>query len=225
MNRRPTKTSTGKISSRRTTRRRWRKTSRALTATLCAATLLTSSCGGGGAADDDASRLPDPNFELEFEEVQEEAGVDWKAELAQLRNTPVAFAASAAVGSLPGRASVDDGGGAHYAIPIDVAPGPNGHAPSLALQYSSHSGNGLYGVGFSVGTASQVSRCQRTMAKDGEFEALTMGQSDPICYGGQRLVLATGTYGNAGSTYRLETVSARRAPRRRAHRSAPPSAV
>lgn len=186
------------------------KASRALVASLCAATLVTSSCGGGGGAGDDAPEPPDPNFEFEFEDARQEGGVGWEAELAQLRSAPVQLAASAGVGSLPGRAWADDGGGAHYAIPIDVAPGPNGHAPSLSLGYSSHGGNGLYGVGFSVGTASQVTRCQRTMAKDGEFEALTMGQFDPICYGGQRLILSAGTYGLSGSEYRLESDPSKR---------------
>ena len=78
------------------------------------------------------------------------AGGDWQAELDQLRNAGVSFAASAEVGTLLGRAWSDDAGAAHYAIPLEVAPGPNGFAPSLTLQYSSQSGNGLYCMGFSV---------------------------------------------------------------------------
>lgn len=180
------------------------KLARSLVASLCATTLVTASCrAGGGGPEDPPDRDPQTVFEVDG--VDQQAGGNWLAELEQLRNQPVVFAQSAEVGALPGRSWVDDSGGAHYSIPIDVAPGPNGFAPSLSLQYSSRSGNGLYGVGFSVATGALVQRCQRTMAKDGYYEELHMDETDPVCYGGQRLVLEGGVYGATGSTYRLET--------------------
>jgi hypothetical protein len=39
-------------------------------------------------------------------------------------------------------------GAASYRIPLDVPPGPGGLAPQLALVYSSHAGDGPFGVGW-----------------------------------------------------------------------------
>lgn len=47
-------------------------------------------------------------------------------------------------------------GAATYRIPIDVPPGPAGHAPRLALTYSSRGGDGPYGVGWRLSIASEV---------------------------------------------------------------------
>ncbi|MGH1348969.1 MAG: polymorphic toxin-type HINT domain-containing protein [Nannocystales bacterium] len=180
-----------------------RKLGRSAVAALCSLTLVSASCGGsgGGGAQD-----------LEIEggtELRTVVG-DWLPELVQLRYDVPDFDDSAAVGALPARSWVDDGGGAHYAIPLDVAPGPAGYAPSLSLSYSSQGGNGTFGVGFSVAGTAMVTRCQRNLAKDAYYEALTLGVEDPICYGGERLVLWQGTYGAPGSTYRLESDPSKR---------------
>jgi hypothetical protein len=52
---------------------------------------------------------------------------------------------------LPGKASVDPNGNASYTIPISVPPGTAGQAPSLSFQYNNQSGNGLLGMGWSLG--------------------------------------------------------------------------
>ncbi len=46
--------------------------------------------------------------------------------------------------------AVGSSGGARLSIPIQVPPGPGGYVPSLALAYSSHSGDSQYGVGWSL---------------------------------------------------------------------------
>ena len=48
-------------------------------------------------------------------------------------------------------------GTASFSIPLPVSPGRGGLQPSLALTYDSGSGNGLFGIGWSVGLPS-VSR-------------------------------------------------------------------
>ncbi len=48
-------------------------------------------------------------------------------------------------------AVTDNTGAAKFEIPIQVPPGPGGLAPALVLRYSSHRGDGPYGVGWDLG--------------------------------------------------------------------------
>jgi hypothetical protein len=48
-------------------------------------------------------------------------------------------------------AVIDNTGAARFRIPIEVPPGPGGFAPNLELAYSSRSGDGPFGVGWSLG--------------------------------------------------------------------------
>ena len=84
--------------------------------------------------------------------------------------------ATAAVGALPGTGWVGHDGAYHYRIPIEVPPGRAGMAPSLALTYSSKSGNGPVGVGFSLEGASSITRCERAMAAGGERDRVSLRQ-------------------------------------------------
>ncbi|MEM7234378.1 MAG: SpvB/TcaC N-terminal domain-containing protein, partial [Planctomycetota bacterium] len=54
----------------------------------------------------------------------------------------------------PAEATVSESSGAlGYAIKIDVPPGPGGLVPSLSVNYSSHAGDGLAGIGWDVSTS------------------------------------------------------------------------
>ena len=48
-------------------------------------------------------------------------------------------------------AVTDNTGAARFRIPIEVPPGPGGFAPHLELAYSSRSGDGPYGIGWTLG--------------------------------------------------------------------------
>ncbi|WDE04461.1 PQQ-binding-like beta-propeller repeat protein [Thalassomonas viridans] len=103
-------------------------------------------------------------------------------------------------GVIAGSASVS-GGAAVYNIPITVAPGRNKMQPSVALNYSSRSGNGIAGVGWSLSAGGSISRCPRTLAQDGDATHLW----DRLCLNGQRLVLTNSKdYGTVGATYTTE---------------------
>jgi RHS repeat-associated protein len=93
-------------------------------------------------------------------------------------------------GSLPGELSVDHGGAATYSIPIEVPPGTAGLKPNLSISYSSQSGNGPLGLGWSLGGLSSIHRCGKTIAQDGINDRIRFATSDRLCLDGQRLVLA-----------------------------------
>ncbi|WP_194165961.1 SpvB/TcaC N-terminal domain-containing protein [Shewanella sp. YLB-07] len=104
---------------------------------------------------------------------------------------------------LKGQASVS-GGQANYQIPIDLPPGRAGIQPKVSLSYSSQSGNGIVGVGWSLNTGSAISRCGATHAQDGFTRAVTFNaDTDRLCLNGQRLI-TSGSYGTSGTEYRTE---------------------
>jgi RHS repeat-associated protein len=108
-----------------------------------------------------------------------------------------------APGSIAGQFSLAENGAATYTIPIEVPPGRAGLAPSLSLVYRSDGGNGLVGVGFSVGGLSAVTRCPKTIAVDGESDIVRYDERDRFCLDGLELVALPGqVYGHDGTEYR-----------------------
>ncbi|MFX7804432.1 SpvB/TcaC N-terminal domain-containing protein, partial [Acinetobacter baumannii] len=85
--------------------------------------------------------------------------------------------AYAGTGSLPGSASTD-GGAAGYHVPIEVPPGRSGMQPGVSLGYSSKSGNGPLGMGWSLSTGSSIARCPQTLAQDGQPRPVSYSASD-----------------------------------------------
>ena len=116
-----------------------------------------------------------------------------------------------ATGAIAGEAKTD-GGAAMYSIPIALPPGRNGVQPELALSYSSRSGNGIAGLGWSLSGLSSIHRCPKTTAQDGVAAAVTLSNNDALCLDGERLVrtdvngVATpgAAYGVSGAYYRTE---------------------
>jgi RHS repeat-associated protein len=108
------------------------------------------------------------------------------------------------VGRTAGSFAVSGTGAATYSIPIWAPPGPKGMQPSMALVYSSQSGNGYVGVGWNLAGLSSIYRCNLTYAQDSAPAPVALSTSDGYCLDGQRLRLTSGTYGTAGSTYQTE---------------------
>jgi len=112
---------------------------------------------------------------------------------------------SAQTMSLPGKFNVSATGAATYSIPIAVPPGTAGMAPALTLDYNSQSGNGILGIGWSLGGLPSIGRCAQTMAQDGVVGGINYNANDRFCLEGQRLVAINGgSYGADGTEYRTE---------------------
>lgn len=79
--------------------------------------------------------------------------------------------------------------------------------PSLSLQYNSQGGNGLLGMGWSLGGLSAIHRCPRTVAQDGVLGGVNYDANDRFCLDGQRLIAVIGTYGADATEYRTEIES------------------
>lgn len=109
------------------------------------------------------------------------------------------------VGAVAGQADVS-GGAATYTIPLQVPPGRAGMQPSVSLSYSSRGGNGIAGLGWSLGAGSSIHRCPQTVAQDGATRGVRLDGADRLCLDGERLMLAPGsnTYGDVAAEYRTE---------------------
>ena len=126
---------------------------------------------------------------------------------------------NADAGSLPGTLAVGNDGAATYSIPIAVPPGTGGMAPVLSLNYTSLGGNGIVGMGWSLGGLSTIHRCAKTIAQDGQPGRISFTQADRLCLDGQRLLRADGAnpgtdvaaqdaaYWTAAAQYRTEQES------------------
>jgi RHS repeat-associated protein len=107
------------------------------------------------------------------------------------------------VGATQGKLSVDNSGGTTYSIPIVVSPGTAGMQPKLSFEYNSRAGNGLLGVGWSIGGLSAITRCSSTIDQDGQIGGVNFTANDRFSLDGQRLMVIAGEEGGAGE-YRTE---------------------
>lgn len=112
------------------------------------------------------------------------------------------------VGATAGELGVSPSGSASYSIPIAVPAGTTGLQPKITLQYDSLSGNGLAGMGWSVGGLASISRCPTSYNLDGTaagspgLDPVDFDANDKYCLNGQRLVTVLGAYGANGTEYR-----------------------
>ena len=108
------------------------------------------------------------------------------------------------VGTVNGQFRVSESGAATYAVPVAVAEGTAGVKPQISINYSSQSGDGIIGLGWSLSGVSAISRCRQTLSQDSATLPITWGSTDRFCLDGQRLMLVSGSYGASGSTYKTE---------------------
>ncbi len=110
------------------------------------------------------------------------------------------------IGQTAGAFSVSLSGGASYSIPIKNLPGIKDVAPSISLDYSSQSGNGIAGWGWNISGLSSIIRTASNRFHDGGVDPVDLDEKDRFVMDGQKLILKSGTYGG-NAEYQLENYS------------------
>ncbi|AQT60991.1 FG-GAP-like repeat-containing protein [Cellvibrio sp. PSBB023] len=122
----------------------------------------------------------------------------------EIAAVPAAVSSIDLTRAIPAEFDVNNSGQATYKIPVITAPGSAGLVPNVSLNYSSGGGNGIAGLGWSLSAYGAISRCRQTEGVDGAAKPITWTNEDRFCLNGDRLLLDSGTYGAAGSTYKTE---------------------
>ncbi|NAS25939.1 hypothetical protein GT755_30215 [Herbidospora sp. NEAU-GS84] len=123
----------------------------------------------------------------------------------QLPQQPVI--SSDRVGYLPASSSVGSRGDYTLTIPLDVPAGRAGMQPALTLAYSSRSGDGPFGRGWSLSGMSSITRCGESLSTEGTGAGVRFTNKDRLCLDGQKLMAVSGNYGESGTEYRTEADS------------------
>ena len=100
----------------------------------------------------------------------------------------VAIDKTKAVGEIPIQSGVSPTGSVTYQVPVEVYPGIHGMQPQLSINYNSLSGNGLFGVGWSLSGLSCIVRSSKNYYFDNKVEAIGMNPSDVFFLDGIRLI-------------------------------------
>jgi len=108
------------------------------------------------------------------------------------------------VGTIGGSFDVSPSGAATYNVPIAVSPGTMGMQPNVSVVYNSQGGNGLLGVGWEIAGFSAITRVPANIYSDGAAGGVNLDLNDKFALDGNRLILATGTYGVTASTYKTQ---------------------
>jgi len=103
-----------------------------------------------------------------------------------------------------GELQISSSGTAVYTLPIAVPPSIKNVAPAINLVYSSGVRGGIAGQGWSINSISTISRMATRRDIDGFVDGVDFDDNDKLALDGQRLLIKTGTYWAAGSTYETE---------------------
>ncbi|WP_407478979.1 RHS repeat-associated core domain-containing protein [Elizabethkingia anophelis] len=125
----------------------------------------------------------------------------------ELPDTPYGTLGNIPFHDTTGQIDVNGGGQLQYTLPIALPPGIKSVAPQINLVYTSGSGNGIAGYGWSLSGITSISRMGKTLEKDGEIKGVQLDYSDYYQFNGQRLILKSGEYGKDGAEYVTEKYS------------------
>jgi len=106
-----------------------------------------------------------------------------------------------------GNIEVNGGGQLQFTLPVALPPGIKSVAPQINLVYTSGSGNGIAGYGWSISGITSISRMGKTIEVDSEVKGVKLDYTDYYSFNGQRLILKSGVYGKDGAEYATEKFS------------------
>ncbi len=106
-----------------------------------------------------------------------------------------------------GDIAVGSSGQLQYSLPIALPPGINSVAPQMNLMYTSGSGNGIAGFGWSLSGITNIARTGKNIEKDGDLKGIDLTLNDYYVFNGNRLLLKSGQYGKNGAEYVTEKFS------------------
>jgi RHS repeat-associated protein len=111
---------------------------------------------------------------------------------------------NASVAPIAGEFSVGQDGAASYTINIQGPKGVGNVEPAITLNYSSNSGDGVMGIGWTLGGISSISRGPATLDIDGFFDPVDFDGFDRFYLDGDRLICVSPDkeYGEHDSEYR-----------------------
>ena len=94
---------------------------------------------------------------------------------------------------------VNECGAATISLPLEFPEGINGMTPHLSLEYNSQAGNGIMGLGWSLGGMSKISRVPYTFLHNDENHSVTFSTNDQFSLDGN--ILKKGRYGGVDCFY------------------------
>ncbi|WP_051881888.1 RHS repeat-associated core domain-containing protein [Chryseobacterium soli] len=106
-----------------------------------------------------------------------------------------------------GNIEVTRGGELQFSLPIDVPPGIKSVTPKINLVYTSESGNGIAGYGWSISGITSINRITKNLETAEAVKGIQLDYSDYYSFNGQRLILKSGEYGRDGAEYVTEKYS------------------
>lgn len=109
---------------------------------------------------------------------------------------PVSVTNSTAGIESTGAGSVGISGDAQYSYSIPLPLGINGLTPSLGVNYSSATRQGLLGYGWELSGVSAINRCKATYFADDYAGKIAADSKDRLCLNGLKLVHMAGEYGS-----------------------------
>jgi RHS repeat-associated protein len=127
--------------------------------------------------------------------------------LAVLLLTPLLFSQMQVFHDTQGKFDVSQSGQATYTLPIAMPPSIQDVGPTINLVYASGQMGGIAGQGWNISAISNISRIATRKDIDGFVDGVDFDDNDKLALDGQRLLLKTGTYWAAGSTYETEVQS------------------
>jgi RHS repeat-associated protein len=108
------------------------------------------------------------------------------------------------VGTIPYSFNVSPLGSAECSVPIDCPIGTSNMKPSLSFNYSSFSGSGELGMGWSIGGLQKISRIGNSIYHNGNVTPIGLTNADNFVLNGNRMFVTTGANGANASIYNTE---------------------